>query len=46
MRAIKTVKTAIVGENPEYFIRYDDPSVEEIQEDEDQRPASLSKVFE
>lgn len=45
MQAIKTVKTAIVGENPEHFIRYDNPSVEQIQDDEEQKISDIIESF-
>ena len=45
MQAIKTVKTAIVGENPEHFIRYDNPSVEKIEDDEEQKISDIIESF-
>jgi len=45
MQAIKTLKTAIVGENSENFLRYDDSSVEKIQEGEEEKVSDIIASF-
>ncbi|CAF1161428.1 unnamed protein product [Adineta steineri] len=37
IQVMKTVKAAIVGEDPKHLIRYDDPSIEHVEEDEDEK---------
>ncbi|CAF1453454.1 unnamed protein product [Adineta steineri] len=45
IQAMKTVKAAIVGEDPKHLIRYDDPSIEHIEEDEDEKINDIIASF-
>ncbi|UJR32716.1 hypothetical protein I4U23_020175 [Adineta vaga] len=45
MHTIKTVKAAIFGENPKHFLRYDDPSVEHIEDDEEEKISAIIASF-